>query len=125
MATAIVLSPILTADPNCSNDKVDSLHSVLHDRANKPPTIDLDEKLVVSPYSEEPHLLDLRTLDAPNQLIAKALMSLKCLREDYATAPYIEIFNVSIARNGLTSFQAENTDKFSGQRSSQRFRNSL
>jgi hypothetical protein len=51
--------------------------------------------LVVSPYDEEPHLLDLRTLDIPNQLLAKALVGLACLRDDYATAPYVEIFNWS------------------------------
>ena len=49
--------------------------------------------LVVSPYDEEAHLLDLRTLDIPNQLLAKALTRLKCLRPDYATAPYVDIFN--------------------------------
>jgi hypothetical protein len=49
--------------------------------------------LVVSPYLEEAHLLDLRTVDIPNQLLAKALVGLKCLRPDYATAPYVEIFN--------------------------------
>jgi len=53
-----------------------------------------ENMLIVSPYDEEPHLLDLRTLDAANQLLAKALVGLKCLREDYATAPYVEIFNV-------------------------------
>ncbi|PSS20144.1 hypothetical protein M430DRAFT_229896 [Amorphotheca resinae ATCC 22711] len=52
-----------------------------------------DNLLVVSPYDEEPHLLDLRTLDTANQLLAKALVGLKCLRDDYATAPYVEIFN--------------------------------
>lgn len=51
--------------------------------------------LIVSPYDEEPHLLDLRTLDTANQLLAKALTGLKCLRDDYATAPYVEIFNWS------------------------------
>lgn len=57
-------------------------------------SIDTDKNLlVVSPYDEKPHLLDLRTLDVPNQLLAKALVILKCLREDYATAPYVEIFN--------------------------------
>lgn len=57
-------------------------------------SIDTDNNfLVVSPYDERPHLLDLRTLDIPNQLLAKALVILKCLREDYATAPYVEIFN--------------------------------
>lgn len=54
-----------------------------------------DNLLIVSPYDEEEHLLDLRTVDTANQLLAKALVGLKCLREDYATAPYVEIFNVS------------------------------
>lgn len=49
--------------------------------------------LIVSPYDEEPHLLDLRTLDSANQILAQALTGLKCLRDDYATAPYVEIFN--------------------------------
>jgi len=44
--------------------------------------------LVVSPYDEEPHQLDLRTLDVANQCLAKGLVGLKCLREDYATATY-------------------------------------
>ncbi|QSZ29882.1 hypothetical protein DSL72_004400 [Monilinia vaccinii-corymbosi] len=52
-----------------------------------------DRYLVVSPYDEKPHLLDLETLDKPNQLLARALVGLKCLRADYATAPYIETFN--------------------------------
>lgn len=51
--------------------------------------------LIVSPYHELPHLLDLRTLDTANQLLAKALVRLECLRDDYATAPYTEIFNWS------------------------------
>jgi hypothetical protein len=54
------------------------------------------EFLIVSPYHEKAHLLDLKTVDTANQLLAKALVGLKCLREDYATAPYIDIFNVSI-----------------------------
>lgn len=49
--------------------------------------------LIVSPYDEQPHLLDLRTLDTANQILARALTGLKCLRDDYATAPYVEIFN--------------------------------
>ena len=59
------------------------------------PNTNLNNHLVVSPYNEEPHLLDLRTLDIPNQLLAKALVGLTCLRDDYATAPYVEIFNWS------------------------------
>lgn len=49
--------------------------------------------LIVSPYEEEPHLLDLNTLDTSNQLFAKALVCMKNLREDYATADYKESFN--------------------------------
>lgn len=55
-----------------------------------------DRYLVVSPYDEKPHLLDLDTLDTPNQLLARALVGMKCLREDYATAPYFETFNVCV-----------------------------
>lgn len=60
-----------------------------------PPSPDSNDEnfLVVSPYDELPHLLDLRTVDTANQLLAKALVGLKCLRGDYATAPYTEIFN--------------------------------
>jgi hypothetical protein len=49
--------------------------------------------LAVSPYQEEPHLLDLNTLDTANQLLAKALICMKNLRGDYATADYEESFN--------------------------------
>lgn len=49
--------------------------------------------LVVSPYTEQEHLLDLETLDPENQLLALALAGMKCLREDYATRPYLEVFN--------------------------------
>lgn len=49
--------------------------------------------LVVSPYEEEPHLLDLNTLDTSNQLLAKALFCMKNERDDYATANYQESFN--------------------------------
>ncbi|KAK3365430.1 hypothetical protein B0H63DRAFT_445670 [Podospora didyma] len=49
--------------------------------------------LIVSPYTEQQHLLDLDTLDAENQLLALSLVKMTCLREDYATAPYLETFN--------------------------------
>jgi hypothetical protein len=52
-----------------------------------------DRYLVVSPYHEQDHLLDLETLDVENQLLALSLTKLRCLREDYATAPYTESFN--------------------------------
>ncbi len=61
----------------------------------KPITTTEEDLLVVSPYEEEPHLLDLSTLDTANQLLAKALVCMKNLRDDYATATYQESFNWS------------------------------
>lgn len=49
--------------------------------------------VVASPYTEADHLLDLETLDAENQMLAEALVDLKCLRDDYATAAYADTFN--------------------------------
>ncbi|KAK5634490.1 hypothetical protein RRF57_010203 [Xylaria bambusicola] len=49
--------------------------------------------LIISPYTEREHLLDLKSLDMENAIVAQALMHLKCLRSDYATAPYIDTFN--------------------------------
>ncbi|KAK3306425.1 uncharacterized protein B0T15DRAFT_139813 [Chaetomium strumarium] len=49
--------------------------------------------LVVSPYQEQDHLLDLQSLDVENQLLAVSLTTMKCLRDDYATAPYTQTFN--------------------------------
>ncbi|KAI0803922.1 hypothetical protein GGR55DRAFT_337747 [Xylaria sp. FL0064] len=49
--------------------------------------------LVTSPYTEREHLLDLRSVDLENAILAQALVHLKCLRPDYATAPYILTFN--------------------------------
>lgn len=52
-----------------------------------------DDRLIASPYNEPLNLLDLRRLDTPNQLLAKALTILKPVRDDYATAEYTESFN--------------------------------
>lgn len=49
--------------------------------------------LVVSPYTEEAHLLDLQSVDKENGLLAEALVKMRNLREDYATAPYLDTFN--------------------------------
>lgn len=51
--------------------------------------------LITSPYNSPDHLLDLTTLDTPNQLLAKALTIFAPIRPDYATAPYLESFNWS------------------------------
>jgi hypothetical protein len=54
---------------------------------------DAEDLLVISPYTEKQHLLDLRSLDTENAILAQALVHMKCLRPDYATAPYIDTFN--------------------------------
>ncbi|PLN81525.1 hypothetical protein BDW42DRAFT_168925 [Aspergillus taichungensis] len=54
---------------------------------------DKQQQLIISPYNDKYHLLDLQALDTPNQLLALALTLLKPIRPDYATAPYTESFN--------------------------------
>ncbi|KAF9887551.1 hypothetical protein FE257_010129 [Aspergillus nanangensis] len=49
--------------------------------------------LVTSPYTTSAHLLDLSRLDKPSQLLARALAILQPVRDDYATAPYVDSFN--------------------------------
>lgn len=49
--------------------------------------------LVVSPYAEQQHLLDLQSVDEENQLLSLALVVMKNLREDFATASYLDTFN--------------------------------
>ena len=51
--------------------------------------------IVQSPYTEKSHQLDLGTLDFENAVLAEALMVLKAVHDDYATAPYDESFNWS------------------------------
>jgi len=51
--------------------------------------------LVISPYTEVSHRLDLDTLKLQEQQLAIALTDLRSLRQDYATCPYVEIFNWS------------------------------
>lgn len=52
-----------------------------------------EDLLVISPYTERQHLLDLKSLGVESAILAQALVHLKCLRPDYATAPYIDTFN--------------------------------
>ncbi|KAJ1334235.1 translation initiation factor 3 subunit H [Microdochium nivale] len=54
---------------------------------------DDEDLLVVSPYTEREHLLDLKTLDTENALLARALVKMTDVRPDYATASYVESFN--------------------------------
>lgn len=54
---------------------------------------DKEHFLINSPYTDQNHLLDLRTLDAENALLSRALVRMRNVRPDYATAPYVETFN--------------------------------
>ena len=71
--------------------------------------VDDEDFLVVSPYKSRTHLLNLRTLEESQQLLAKSLALLEPVREDFATAPYIESFNWDAVVNRLKSIaQAQN-----------------
>lgn len=61
--------------------------------ANHSQDTDVGHHLVVSPYTTLPHLLDLRTLEEPQRLLAKSLTLLQSTQDDYATAPYHKSFN--------------------------------
>lgn len=52
-----------------------------------------DTRLIASPYNDAPHLLDLNTLDTQTRLLALALAFFKPIRDDYATAEFLESFN--------------------------------
>ncbi|PIA88801.1 UPF0643 protein [Cercospora beticola] len=51
--------------------------------------------LISSPYDDFANQLTLHDLETPYRLFAFALTALKPIREDYATAPYLESFNWS------------------------------
>lgn len=61
--------------------------------ASAPRAPDEDRFIVQSPYVEPAHQLDLNTLDHENETLAKALNRLRAVRDDYATAPYVDSFN--------------------------------
>lgn len=52
-----------------------------------------EDLLVVSPYTSQPHLLDLTLLNGSQILLAKALTILAPVAASYATSPYISSFN--------------------------------
>lgn len=54
---------------------------------------DTDARLISSPYNDPLHLLDLSRLDTQNRLLALALASFRPIRDDYATAAYLDSFN--------------------------------
>ena len=62
---------------------------------------DVGSLLVVSPYTTEPHLLDLRPLEESQRLLARSLTVLQAVRTDYATAAYSQAFNWNVVINRL------------------------
>lgn len=64
--------------------------------ASRTSTLDLNAShLISSPYPDFENQLKLEGLDTPHQLFAFALTTLRPVRVDYATAPYLESFNWS------------------------------
>ncbi|KAF2736049.1 hypothetical protein EJ04DRAFT_490567 [Polyplosphaeria fusca] len=57
---------------------------------------ELSSLLISSPYNNAGHYLDLKDLDTPNLIFAKALTALKPVRADYATAPYLDALDFSV-----------------------------
>jgi hypothetical protein len=51
-----------------------------------------DQPLVMSPYTDSAHLLDLNTLEPQTRLFALALSQLQPATEDYATVKYEDVF---------------------------------
>jgi hypothetical protein len=87
---------------------VDHKRSPLHASSNTSNTEeDSQNFLTVSPYDERPHQLDLRTVDYSCQLLAKVMVNMRSLREDYATAPYDKIFNFSELAETLRTLVSE------------------
>ncbi|KAM0803915.1 hypothetical protein BDR22DRAFT_784299, partial [Usnea florida] len=71
--------------------------------------------LVVSPYTSFPHLLDLRPLEEPQRLLAKALTILQSIRPDYALAPYDQSFNWDAVTHRLKSLLELSTHQWQRQ----------
>ncbi len=57
------------------------------------PKLSTENWLLVSPYVEPEHLLDLRTVDTPNRLLALALTQLTPATSEYATVRFEDAFD--------------------------------
>ena len=87
----------------------------IHASENQVPA-DTGEFLIVSPYTSQSHLLDLRPLEEAARLLAKALTILEPVRTDYATAPYYEAFNWASVTSYLKYLNEEAGHSWSCQR---------
>lgn len=91
---AIDIGPVLVEKPVAASIPVKSTAAVAVPVAPVlEPKPAAETHLVISPYTDHDHLLDLSTVSIQEQLLAYALIKMKSLREDYATAPYIDTFN--------------------------------
>jgi len=66
--------------------------------------------LVASPYTAPAHLLDLSTVDRPQQLMVKALVSMRALTPAYAVAPYPDAFNWDEVVSQLSRLASEDEE---------------
>jgi hypothetical protein len=74
--------------PQTQSDSTSQSVAALHDQLHA-------SHLTSSPYPEIENQLHLQDLDTPHKLFALALTTLRPIRDDYATAPYLESFNWS------------------------------
>ncbi|KAM3424349.1 UPF0643 protein PB2B2.08 [Cercospora zeina] len=92
-------SPVSTAiDSNDDGSDVadDALLSTTPDASSPLAHLDLNANhLISSPYDDLANQLTLKDLETPYRLFALALTALKPIRDDYATASYLESFNWS------------------------------
>lgn len=65
---------------------------------------DIDSRLIASPYNASPHLLDLNSLDTQSRLLSLAFAYFTPIRDDYATAEYLDSFNWTEVFDLLKSF---------------------
>ena len=71
--------------------------------------------LVSSPYTSQPHLLDLSALTTSQALLAKALTYMEAVKADYATAPYEVAFNWDTVVNNLRSLASSHHFRWQSQ----------
>ncbi len=89
---------------------------VLPSPMTPPPAVAaLDRYIVASPYADDEHCLDVQTLGSrESELMARALVHLEAVRDDYATAPYTESFNWGVVMSELKKLAREADHEWRG-----------
>lgn len=108
------IHPGQTIAPNVSRDEKTRLVTSEQEIANAELVSGNDDSsfLVTSPYTEKEHRLDLRSVGIENALLARALVHMKSVRPDYATAAYTETFNWSDVMGELRGLLSETGHKW-------------